>query len=302
MWRDRRLTLRPGRRADQPPRQRARRRRPRRAQRTVPTCAGHESAKTTSPSTSTTATSTSRRCSARTRLGVAPFNVNYRYVAEELRYLLNDSKAQALVFHSAFADRVAEVRDALPDLVVLLQVDDGSGAPAARRRPVWYEEALAAASPTMPPLDYSPDDLYILYTGGTTGMPEGRAVALGRHLRGVARRPRPGGRVGEHRRDRRGREERRFEGAARRRRSCTAPATGSRSSAFTGGNTVVIQDDVVGLDAARHLGHRRTREGVDAVDRGRRLRSAARRSTRQGRAPITTTCRRCSPSFRAARR
>ncbi len=103
---------------------------------------------------------------------VAPFNVNYRYVAEELRYLLRDAKARAIVFHSAFAERIAEVRADLPDLQVLLQVDDGTGAsllPGA----VWYEDALAAADPAGPGLELSPDDLYILYTGGTTGMPKG---------------------------------------------------------------------------------------------------------------------------------
>ncbi|MFL6206937.1 MAG: acyl-CoA synthetase [Acidimicrobiales bacterium] len=103
---------------------------------------------------------------------VAPFNVNYRYVAEELRYLLNDAGARAIVFHSAFADRLAEVLPDLPTLTVLLQVDDGSGAallPGAQ----WYEAALAAASPDRPSVERSPDDLYILYTGGTTGMPKG---------------------------------------------------------------------------------------------------------------------------------
>jgi acyl-CoA synthetase (AMP-forming)/AMP-acid ligase II len=103
---------------------------------------------------------------------VAPFNVNYRYVAEELRYLLNDAGAKAVVFHSAFASRLTEVLPDLPSLTVLLQVDDGSGIgllPGAQ----WYEEALAAASPERPDVERSPDDLYILYTGGTTGMPKG---------------------------------------------------------------------------------------------------------------------------------
>lgn len=103
---------------------------------------------------------------------VAPFNVNYRYVAEELRYLLTDSRARAIVFHSAFADRLAEVLPDLPLLEVLLQVDDGSGIdllPGAE----WYEDAIAAASAAMPAVEWNPDDLYILYTGGTTGMPKG---------------------------------------------------------------------------------------------------------------------------------
>ncbi len=105
---------------------------------------------------------------------VGPVNVNYRYVAEELRYLLENSGAKAIVYHSAFAATLAEVLPDLPALRVLLQVADESGnelLPGAR----WYEDALASASPELPACagDWSPDDLYILYTGGTTGMPKG---------------------------------------------------------------------------------------------------------------------------------
>ena len=103
---------------------------------------------------------------------VAPFNVNYRYVEEELLYLLNDSAARAIVYHSAFAPTLDAVRRQVPSLEVLLQVDDKSGNDLLTDA-VWYDDALATASGEPPDVVPSADDLYILYTGGTTGMPKG---------------------------------------------------------------------------------------------------------------------------------
>lgn len=103
---------------------------------------------------------------------VAPFNVNYRYVTEELQYLLNDSGATAIVVQSCFAPTLAAVLPSLPNLRVIVQVADESGhdlLPGA----VWYDDALAGSSATAPAVTPSADDLYILYTGGTTGMPKG---------------------------------------------------------------------------------------------------------------------------------
>lgn len=103
---------------------------------------------------------------------VAPFNVNFRYVKNELHYLLKDSGASALLYHAAFAPRVAEILPDLPQLRALIQIADDSGNDLLYGA-VDYEAALASSSPEGPPVQHSPDDLYVLYTGGTTGMPKG---------------------------------------------------------------------------------------------------------------------------------
>ena len=106
------------------------------------------------------------------RARVAPFNVNFRYVEEELLYLLTDSGARALIYASEFAPNVQAIRNRLPDLQVLIQVADDSGNPLLPGA-VDYESVTATPEPAdgMPTPDG--EDLYILYTGGTTGMPKG---------------------------------------------------------------------------------------------------------------------------------
>lgn len=106
------------------------------------------------------------------RARLAPFNVNYRYTGEELEYLLKDSRAKAIIYHASLAPTLAEVRPNLPELDVLLQVADDSGE-ALLEGAVDYEKALAGSTEEAPDTEPGPDDLYILYTGGTTGMPKG---------------------------------------------------------------------------------------------------------------------------------
>lgn len=101
-------------------------------------------------------------------------NVNFRYVADELAYLLDQAEPVAMIFQRRFADRVAEVVPKMTALRHLVVVEDGTGTPGADASgAVAYEQALAAASPER---DFGPrsgDDVYLLFTGGTTGMPKG---------------------------------------------------------------------------------------------------------------------------------
>jgi 3-oxocholest-4-en-26-oate---CoA ligase len=103
-----------------------------------------------------------------------PINVNYRYLDNELHYLLDNADVEALVFHTSLGDRVARVRDRLPELRLLVEVDDG-GAPDGSEHvdgAVGYEELQSRLTPADRIAPHG-DELYMLYTGGTTGMPKG---------------------------------------------------------------------------------------------------------------------------------
>jgi fatty-acyl-CoA synthase len=105
----------------------------------------------------------------------APVNTNYRYGPEEIVYLFDNADAEAVVFHASFADLLDGVRHRLPTVRRWYVVADGSG-----DEPDWavpYEEVVtgpgADSSPVRPSWGRSGDDLLLLYTGGTTGMPKG---------------------------------------------------------------------------------------------------------------------------------
>ncbi len=105
-----------------------------------------------------------------------PVNVNYRYLESELHYLLENSDAEAVIVSAELADRLGAVLGDLPLVRTVLVV----GATDEHPVPDWdlpggvlaYDDALAAAEP-MPRTDRSQEDLWFLYTGGTTGMPKG---------------------------------------------------------------------------------------------------------------------------------
>ena len=107
------------------------------------------------------------------KLRAVPINVNFRYVEDELRYLFRDADLVALLHQRAYAPRVEVAREGVPRLGAFLAVEDDSGADLSALGATPYEEALAAASPERGFAPRSPDDLYVIYTGGTTGMPKG---------------------------------------------------------------------------------------------------------------------------------
>jgi 3-oxocholest-4-en-26-oate---CoA ligase len=127
------------------------------------------------------------------KIRAVPVNINYRYVTDELLHLFNDAGLVAVVCHRRFAPRVAEIAAEVPTLRHTLVVADGAAdAPASGDEPgepldlaalpggVAYDDVLAASSPTRPVVaGRGDDDLYVIYTGGTTGLPKGVVWRMG---------------------------------------------------------------------------------------------------------------------------
>ena len=106
------------------------------------------------------------------KAGLVPVNTNYRYVDDELAYLWDNAEARAVVFHGAFAERLEGLRHRVRGVRAWLFVDDGSGPCPAWADP--YDEVAASAGGRVSAgWGRSGDDLVLLYTGGTTGMPKG---------------------------------------------------------------------------------------------------------------------------------
>ena len=106
------------------------------------------------------------------KAGLVPVNTNYRYADDELVYLWDNADAVCVVFHGDFTDRVEAIRDRLPKVTTWLWVDDGTG--PCPEWALWYAEAAATKTDRVePPWGRGGDDLLLMYTGGTTGMPKG---------------------------------------------------------------------------------------------------------------------------------
>ena len=106
------------------------------------------------------------------KVGLVPVNTNYRYGDDELSYLWDNADAVAVVFHGTFTERVERILDRVPRVKGWLWVDDGSG-PCPDWATPYEDVAKSAIGRTRAPWGRSGDDLYMLYTGGTTGMPKG---------------------------------------------------------------------------------------------------------------------------------
>jgi 3-oxocholest-4-en-26-oate---CoA ligase len=125
------------------------------------------------------------------KVRAVPININYRYTFDELAYMVENADLEGFVFHAQYAGLVDRLRRRFPRLRLLLAVDDGAALPDFAPE---YEATLATQAP-MPPIERSGDDLFIFYTGGTTGMPKGvmyrqadysRAVMPSLEARGIA--------------------------------------------------------------------------------------------------------------------
>ena len=121
------------------------------------------------------------------KIGAATININFRYVRSELTYLWENSDMAALIYERQFSDHVAALAPDFPDLRGYLFLEDGSQG-EVEPLGISYEAALADASEAREFEPRSPDDLYIVYTGGTTGLPKGTLWRHGDLYSNVARR------------------------------------------------------------------------------------------------------------------
>ena len=113
------------------------------------------------------------------KVGGIPINVNYRYVEEELIYLLENSDAEAVFYHACYSSRIKEIAGSLPNIKAWIEVSDGTESKFDQS--LKYAELLNQ-HPPMKRIHRDPETVYMLYTGGTTGMPKGVMYKQGEFL------------------------------------------------------------------------------------------------------------------------
>ena len=107
------------------------------------------------------------------KIRAVPINVNYRYVREELLYIFDNADMVACIHNREFTPHIAEICASAPDLHTYVYVDDDSSADVSAIDTTEFESAMAGQSAERDFGERSDDDLFVLYTGGTTGMPKG---------------------------------------------------------------------------------------------------------------------------------
>ena len=113
------------------------------------------------------------------KIGGVPINVNYRYVEEELIYLLENSDSEAVFYHACYSSRIKQIAPSLPNIKAWIEVADGTE--SQFNDGLQYDNLLDKCAP-MERFSRDPETIYMLYTGGTTGMPKGVMYKQGEFL------------------------------------------------------------------------------------------------------------------------